>query len=137
MELLPRFELGTSSLPIKYKLFSLVVGCCSLLSRIPCISMGTVFSCCVLSLFIVSCNRLFFDARMGFVWFFDKTHTVRSHPVLTAFLTASRMICAALLTLSALAWVYIRRVTALSLWPSASDTLATSAPLVIATLANV
>ena len=35
------------------------------------------------------------------------------------------------------AWVYIRRVTALSLWPKASLTEATSAPLVMAILANV
>jgi len=69
--------------------------------------------------------------------FFGEAHTARPHPLFVAFLTASRMIWAAWLTLSALAWVYIRSVTALSLWPSASETLATSAPLVIATLAKV
>ena len=46
-------------------------------------------------------------------------------------------IWAAWLMLSWSAWVYIRSVTALSLWPRASDTLATSAPLVMAMLAKV
>lgn len=54
-----------------------------------------------------------------------------------AFFIASRKILAASLMLSSVAWVYIRSVTALSLWPRASETLATSAPLVIATLAKV
>ena len=54
-----------------------------------------------------------------------------------AFFIASRKILEASLMLSSVAWVYIRSVTALSLWPKASETLAMSAPLVIATLAKV
>ena len=50
---------------------------------------------------------------------------------------AFRKISPTRFTLSASAWVYIRKVTALSLWPSFSLTLATSAPLVIATLAKL
>jgi hypothetical protein len=34
--------------------------------------------------------------------------------------------------LSSFAWVYIRSVTDVSLWPNRSDTLTTSAPLVMA-----
>ena len=54
-----------------------------------------------------------------------KTHTAKGEAeqfyFCSAFLMASRKICAALLMLSALAWVYIRSVTALPLCPRASD----------------
>jgi hypothetical protein len=55
LELLTRFELVTSSLPIIYELFSLVVSCCTLLPRSPYISgdagfflLFLVIACCIL-----------------------------------------------------------------------------------------
>ena len=55
MELLGGFEPPTSSLPIIYELFSLVVSCCILLPRSPYISgdagfflLFLVVACCIL-----------------------------------------------------------------------------------------
>ncbi len=50
---------------------------------------------------------------------------------------ACRKMSPARLTLSSSAWVYILRVVDLSVWPSFSLTEATSAPLVMATLAKL
>lgn len=52
-------------------------------------------------------------------------------------LRASRTACPARRMLSSFAWAYMRRVTAVSLWPRRSLTETTSAPLVIARLAEV
>ena len=52
-------------------------------------------------------------------------------------LSASLTICPARRMLSSLAWAYMRSVTAVSLWPRRSLTDTTSAPLVIARLAEV
>ena len=67
----------------------------------------------------------------------DKQRRLAESYFWPVFFNASLKIWLARFMLSWSAWVYIRRVTALSLWPSFSETLATSAPLVIAMLAKV
>ena len=121
VELLGGFEPPTSSLPSLFSLFFAVVLFCSLF----CVSVAALgvhgLSSCP---FPLSSGRFcvpFSGAGVSFGVSF----------------IASRKICEARRRLSSLAWLYIRKVTAVSLWPRVSETLTTSAPLVMAMLAKV
>ena len=68
MELLGRFELPTSSLPILLRLFCLILSC-FVLKPEPLAAQGfQAFLFCVLVSLILFLRMGFFDARMGFVW---------------------------------------------------------------------
>ena len=68
VELLPRFELGTSSLPILPRLFSLVVSCFVLAPETVVLQWFPVILCCSFMLPTFCLCMSFFNARMGFVW---------------------------------------------------------------------
>ena len=68
MELLSRFELETSSLPILPILFSLVVPCYVLAPGAVALQRLRAFSSSALVLLIVCFYSRIFGARMGFVW---------------------------------------------------------------------
>lgn len=121
MELLGGFEPPTSSLPNLLTLSFLVVSRCLLFF----ISVG-------IQGFFAFSSRLLFSVVKGSCGSFSGVR-VSFYVSFMAF----RKIREALFRLSSLAWVYIRKVIAVSLCPNASDTLATSAPAVIATLAKV
>ena len=73
-------------------------------------------------------------------WVLDNYRSLlskRSAPLFQIGSLVGPTIPAAFRLLSSLAWVYMRSVTALSLWPSFSETLAMSAPEVMATEAKL
>jgi len=72
LELLGRFELPTSSLPIMHGLFQPVAACRGLLRKVIAPQGKRDFAFCFLLLLVVACNLPFFGAGMGFVWFFPK-----------------------------------------------------------------
>ena len=73
LELLGRFELPTSSLPMTRSLFWLAAACCSLSRKVAAPQGKRDFACRFLLLLAVTCNMPFFGVGMGFVWFFPKT----------------------------------------------------------------
>ena len=68
MELLGRFELPTSSLPILLRLFLLILSCFVLRPETIVPQGFLAFLLCVLVSLILRLRMGFFDARMGFVW---------------------------------------------------------------------
>ena len=68
MELLGRFELPTSSLPILLRLFCLILSCFVLKPETLAAQGFQAFLFCVLVSLILFLRMGFFDARMGFVW---------------------------------------------------------------------
>ena len=68
VELLPRFELGTSSLPILPRLFSPVVSCFVLALGAVVTQRFPVIFYCSFMFPVLHLRMGFFDARMGFVW---------------------------------------------------------------------
>jgi len=68
LELLGRFELPTSSLPILLRLFCLILSCFVLKPETLAAQGFQAFLFCVLVSLILFLRMGFFDARMGFVW---------------------------------------------------------------------
>jgi len=68
LELLGRFELPTSSLPILLRLFCLILSCFVLKPETLAAQVFQAFLFCVLVSLILFLRMGFFDARMGFVW---------------------------------------------------------------------
>ena len=68
LELLGRFELPTSSLPILLRLFCLILSCFVLKPETLAAQWFQAFLFCVLVSLILFLRMGFFDARMGFVW---------------------------------------------------------------------
>lgn len=98
-----------------------------------------VVACCILTFpdlntFWVMLNTLLntFESQKR-----RKGHTLRRHDYAFWALIASLTVCPARLMLSSFAWAYILNVTAVSLWPNRSETLTTSAPFVMAMLAEL
>ena len=148
-ELIARFELATSSLPIRQRSFSCVVSC-RLFVRV---SLNYQASC-GFSVRLVSSREIhhlymIFGVVVGFWWGFvactptestgpvDNLYCIMIHFPAAAAFNASLTTCPALRIDSLLAWEYIRSVTAGSECPRRALTDVTSAPLVIATEADV
>ena len=112
LELLGGFEPPTSSYQVFSSLFFAVVLFCSLF----CVSVAAL---CVHGLSLVRFHYL----PGAFVCLFRVLVCL-----LVVSFIASRKICEARRRLSSLAWLYIRKVTAVSLWPRVSDTLTTIRP---------
>jgi len=72
VELLPRFELETSSLPILPSLFSLVAPCFVLVPGPVVAQRAQVIFCWGLMFLALRLRMGFFGIRMGFVWVFRK-----------------------------------------------------------------
>ena len=68
VELLPRFELGTSSLPILPELFSPTAPCLILLPGTVATQWFRAYPSFSLTHLAVLFHTLIFDVRMGFVW---------------------------------------------------------------------
>ena len=73
MELLGRFELPTSSLPILLRLFCLILSCFVLKPETLAAQGFQAFLFCVLVSLILFLRMGFFDARMGFVWVLQRS----------------------------------------------------------------
>ena len=68
LELLGRFELPTSSLPILPRSFFLILSCFVLKPETLATQGFQAFLFCILVSLILCLRMGFFDARMGFVW---------------------------------------------------------------------
>ena len=73
LELLGRFELPTSSLPILLRLFCLILSCFVLKPETLAAQGFQAFLFCVLVSLILFLRMGFFDARMGFVWVLQRS----------------------------------------------------------------